>query len=951
MDDIRAGVFAAPPPRVTAANAAAMASLLGVSVDAHHSAEQRRLDESAARKTNWQRWGPYLSERQWGTVREDYSYNGAAWDNFTFDMAAMRAFRWGEDGLLGICDRECRMCFALALWNGKDSILKERLFGLTNSQGNHGEDVKESYFYLDATPTSSYMRAVYKYPFNAFPYEELVCENARRGRQEPEYELEDTGALDNYYDVQAEYAKAGPNDIYVRITATNFGSEPGTLHVIPTLWFRNTWSWAPGCNKPSIKARVCEDGSQMLVTQQETLKEFHLHACPNPQQRAGQTPVELLFTENDTNTRKLWNVTDCGPYTKEAFHEHIIRGNEKACNPCREGTKAGVHYVLRLLPGQSETLLLRIVAADEEHEQSGSGGCSGAAAVFERQIREADEFYSIVLHCSQLSRDEKMISRQAYAGLLWSKQFYHYSVRQWLHGDASFPPPPPERCAGRNADWAHLYNSDVISMPDKWEYPWYASWDLAFHMVAMCSVDPYFAKSQLILLLREWFMHPSGQIPAYEYNFGDVNPPVHAWAVWRVYLQTGRRDRVFLARCFHKLLLNFTWWVNRKDPRGKNLFAGGFLGLDNIGVFDRSRPLANGAFLEQADGTAWMGFFCSFMLAIACELAFHDIAYEDIASKFFEHFVAIIDAINRLGGTGLYDENDGFYYDQILMSNGVVTKIRCRSLVGLLPLIATHILDHETLARLPAFRRRMNWFLQHRSELGRHVASNERAPGECDYLLALVPLDRLKSVLGYMLSEDEFLSEYGIRSLSKSIGVSSCPLGHLVYTPGESDSEMFGSNSNWRGPIWFPTNYLLIMSLFVFHDFYGDAVTVPYRRRHCDDTSSPPEEEQATLKEVAVDLAVRLESLFIPVGGARPVTRDKPVFEHDDFRNLCLFYEYFHGDTGRGCGASHQTGWTALITNCIGIIAKARAECEARRQAELTGKTQACPCKAIPSWF
>ncbi len=874
-------------------------------------AEMQRLEENVHRRANWKRWGPYLAERQWGTVREDYSAEGDPWNYFPHHDARSRVYRWGEDGLLGITDRQCRLCFALALWNGRDPILKERLFGLTNGQGNHGEDVKELYFYLDATPTNSYLKGLYKYPQAEYPYERLLEENAARGLDDPEYEIEDTGVFDEgrYFDVLAEYAKAGPNDILIRLTVSNRGPDAAELHLLPQLWFRNSWSWGclhEGCEvKPSLKGA----GDDRIDTTHATLEPFSLIIGPGPD---GVQPA-LLFTENETNTRRLYKDKKGAPHARDAFHDRVIQGDRKAPSPQARGTKAAAWYRLALEPGASETVRLRLTLTDEVGDDPLGAGFE---ETFAARIAEADAFYERCLPQRE-EAEQRAVSRQAFAGLLWSRQFYHYIVRDWLEGDMNMPTPPPERKHGRNADWGHLYNRDIISMPDKWEYPWYAAWDLAFHMIPLARIDPEAAKRQLILFLREWYMHPNGQIPAYEFNFSDVNPPVHAWACWRIYKMTakpGQRDIAFLASAFQKLLLNFTWWVNRKDPDGRHLFAGGFLGLDNIGVFDRSRPLPGGGRLAQADGTAWMAFYCTVMLSMALELARHGDGYEDMASKFFEHFVHIADAINSLGGTGLWDEEDGFYYDQLHHGDSII-PLRIRSMVGVTPLFAIEILDRRTLEQMPDFYKRMNWFLTYRSDLTEHIAlASEQDHSEAHQLLLAIPhRERLVRVLEKLLDENEFLSPYGVRSLSRhhlehpfTLELDS-EKHEVKYLPGESDSGMFGGNSNWRGPVWFPLNYLLIDALQRYHHFFGDQLTV-----ECPTGSG----NHMHLGAVACELSRRLARLFAPdETGHRPCHGDNTRFAEDPhFRDLVLFHEYFHGDTGRGLGASHQTGWTALIT-------------------------------------
>ena len=883
--------------------------------------ERARLEQDARRERNWKRWGPYLAERQWGTVREDYSADGESWTYFPHDHARSRAYRWGEDGLLGICDREARLCFALALWNGRDPILKERLFGLANGEGNHGEDVKESYFYLDGTPTASYLKALYKYPQAEFPYERLREENGRRSRRDPEFELADTGVFDGgrTFDVTAEYAKAGPDDILIRVGIANRAPEPATLHLLPTLWFRNTWSWGRTGDEYPGRPAITAPDDLTLAADHATLGRFRLALGHGPD---GAAPA-LLFTENETNAERLYGTPNRAPHLKDAFHELVVGGRADAVNPGRDGTKAAAHYLIRLAAGQAVEVRLRLTAA-EQAPVDPFGAEFGAT--FAARVREADEFYASVIP-SGLDPDEHSVARQAYAGLVWSTQFYNLVVKEWLEGDPTQPPPPLERRSGRNRDWSLLHARDVLSMPDTWEYPWFAAWDLAFHMIPWARLDPDFAKGQLLLLLREWYMHPNGEIPAYEWAFGDVNPPVHAWAAWRVYKLTGprgRRDRLFLERVFQKLLLTFTWWVNRKDVEGKNLFGGGFLGLDNVGVFDRSRPLPGGGFLEQADGTSWMAFYCGTMLSIALELAAGDPAYEDVASKFFEHFVAIADAMNGLGGTGLWDEENGFYYDQI-HSDGTHIPIRLRSVVGVLPLLACEILEQDVVDRLPGFAKRMRWFVEHRGDLAAQISCMEFSKGEAhDHrLLAIPSRDRLLRVLRYLLDENEFLSPFGIRSLSRvyhdrPFVFSLDGATHTVaYAPGESDSAIFGGNSNWRGPVWFPINFLLIEALERYHHFFGDTLKV-----ECPTGSG----RQATLGEVASEIGRRLVSLFLPdANGRRPCHGADPRFAGDPhWRDLVLFHEYFHGDTGRGCGASHQTGWTALVTHCLEAIAAAR---------------------------
>ncbi len=888
-------------------------------------AEKIRLEEDGQRKKNWKRWGPYLAERQWGTVREDYSADGDAWRYLTHEDACARAYRWGEDGLLGIADRQCRLCFAVALWNGRDSILKERLFGLAGPEGNHGEDVKECYYYLDATPTHSYLKALYKYPQVEFPYARLREENRRRSREEPEFELIDTGAFDGnrYFDVQVEYAKETPEDILIRISITNRGGEPAPIHLLPTLWFRNMWSWGTSHESCDVKPVLRKTGGAVVRCEHETLGNYYWEL----DDASDGATVDWLFTENETNNEKLYNSPNHSPYTKDAFHEAVIRGEQGRTNPEKFGTKAAPHLHWTLAGGETKVVRLRLSA---EQERPARAFGASFDAIFERCVREADDFYQETAcvrsagqgpgrHAEPLAGEKANVARQAYAGLIWSKQFYHYVIADWLAGDPAQPSPPESRLTGRNTEWGHLYNRDIISMPDKWEYPWYAAWDLAFHMLPFAHIDPQFSKDQLNLFLREWYMHPNGQIPAYEWHLSDVNPPVHAWACWRVYKMTGPRggrDRVFLARVFQKLLINFTWWVNRKDPQGRNLFAGGFLGLDNIGVFDRSKPLPTGGHLAQADGTAWMAFYCGTMLSMALELAETQPEYEDIASKFFEHFVAIADAINYIGGSGLWHEGDGFYYDQLEV-DGEVSPIRLRSMVGIIPLFSVEFIEDATLKKLAGFSKRTRWFLKHRKDLADKIAY--LAHDGCDhgrYLLAIPSRERLERVLRYLFDEKEFLSPYGIRSLSRIYKDTPYVLNsagrdyRVNYVPGDSDSWLFGGNSNWRGPVWMPVNYLLIEALERYHHFYGDTLTVEFP------TGSG---NRINLKTAAEELSRRLTALFLPNGdGRRPSQGWDPRYASDPhWRELVLFHEYFHGDNGQGLGASHQTGWTALITRLL----------------------------------
>jgi hypothetical protein len=897
-------------------------------------AEADRLAEDDRREKNWKRWGPYLAERQWGTVREDYSAKGTPWEYFPHDHARSRAYRWGEDGLLGITDRECRLCFALALWNGKDPYLKERLFGLSGHEGNHGEDVKECYYYLDATPTNSYLKALYRYPQEAFPYASLIEENGKRGREDPEFELEDTGVFDNgrYFDVTAEYAKAGPDDIYIRITIANRGPQAAEIHVLPTLWFRNTWSWGRSGPEYPAKPLIQRETATSVLAEHATLGRFKLEIAPAP---GGMLP-KLLFTENESNDRKLFGANNASRFTKDGFHDRVVSGTIEATNPESKGTRAAF-WQRMLVPARGEARLrLRLSLAPEGRTSDPPEPLefgAGFDLTFEMRRREADAFYAAKLPAN-FSDDERAVARQAWAGLLWSRQFYHYVVSEWLDGDPGQIAPPIERLNGRNAEWRHLHNRDLILMPDKWEYPWYAAWDLGFHAVALSKVDPAFARSQLVLFLREWYMHPNGKLPSYEWEFSDANPPVHAWAVWRTYKLTGprgKRDRAFLERTFHKLLINFTWWVNRKDIEGHNLFAGGFLGLDNIGVFDRSHATPGGSHLEQADGTAWMAFYCATMLSIALELASEDAVYEDVASKFFEHYVAIVDAMNSVGGTGLWDEADGFYYDQLHV-DGSRVPLKLRSMVGLVPLIACEIIDDEVINRLPAFKKRMEWFIHNRPELSEHISymrSTER-DGHCHRLLAIPSSARLERVLKVMLDENEFLSPYGVRSLSRTYRDQPYRFDiagenfEVRYAPAESDTALFGGNSNWRGPVWMPLNYLLVEALERYHHFYGDSLEVEFP------TGSG---RKMNLLEISYALSERLAMLFLPgADGIRPCHGAGGRYANDPlWKDMLLFHEYFDGDTGRGLGASHQTGWTALVVRCLEKRAAARLAREPRR--------------------
>ncbi|MBK8138566.1 MAG: glucosidase [Chloroflexi bacterium] len=875
------------------------------------SAETDRLSDPA-----WKRWGPYLSERAWGTVREDYSADGNAWEYFPHDHARSKAYRWGEDGLAGLSDDKQYLCFALALWNGRDPILKERLFGLTGPQGNHGEDVKEVYFYADATPTHSYAKMVYKYPQAAYPYGALIEENGQRGRHELEYELFDTGvfAENRYFDVTVEYAKAAPDDIYIRITAANRGDQTADLTLLPTLWFRNTWSWGYPTGpmgdvprKPSMRWR-----EESIEADHPALGAFRL---------SGEGSDAVWFTENETNAGRLYGAPNPSPYVKDAFHRALIQGESAAVNPAKTGTKAAYVYTWRLKAGEQREMVLRLYNPQSSyaislrgHYDAAPGGHAGRSTegLFSKRIAEADSFYSDIHH-TEMSEDERRVQRQALAGMLWSKQLFYYDIPQWLNGDP-FGTPPEQRKSGRNSTWEHLNNFDIISMPDKWEYPWYAGWDLAFHCVPLAMIDPAFAKQQLLLLTREWYMHPNGQLPAYEWSFDDVNPPVHAWAAYKVYELEGRKDPDFLKRVFSKLLINFTWWVNRKDAEGRNIFQGGFLGLDNISIFDRSTPLPTGGTINQSDGTAWMGFYCLVMLKIAVELAQQERAYEDLAIKFYQHFLWIAVAISgsTRGGVGLWDEADGFYYDVLKLPDGHAFPLKVRSLVGLMPLIAVETIGQATLDSLPGLDRSIKWLTRHRPDLAANLARSDTEGIGRAHLFAIPDENRLRRVLGYMLDEDEFLSPFGLRSLSKfheqqpyALQVGGATFG-IEYQPAESLSGLFGGNSNWRGPVWFPINVLIIEALRRYHQYYGDGFRVEYPTRSGN---------LHTLEAIADDLSRRLCKLFLKDGaGNRPVNGGQHIYRDDPhWRDYVLFFEYFHGDNGAGLGASHQTGWTGIV--------------------------------------
>ncbi|ULQ57787.1 glucosidase [Flavihumibacter rivuli] len=862
-------------------------------------AEQDRLKEP-----HWKKWGPYVSERQWGTVREDYTEDGNTWEGVTYDMARSYAYRWGEDGIGGICDDQQHICFALSLWNKKDPFLKERFFGLTGPRGNHGEDVKELYYYLDNTPTHSYMKMLYKYPQQEFPYERLYAENDRRSRQEPEFELVDTGIFDEgaYFDVFIEYAKAGPKDILIKLSVANRYKEAASLSLLPTVWFRNTWSWGNDDYKPVMLA----DGPNTIVLNHQRTGKYYLYCNGN---------CDLQFCENDTNWKRFLNKKGIQPLAKDGINDFIVNKKRMVTSKSKEGTKAAAHYNLNIGPGETVTVQLRLTNEALDYP------FHDFDAIFWRRIAECDEFYAGLQHNIPSAEDRK-IQRLAFSGMLWTKMFYYYDVEQWIMGDPKRPA-PGNRIWGRNNEWMHLNNADVISMPDKWEYPWYAAWDLAFHCIPLAVLDAQFAKNQLMLLTREWYMHPNGQLPAYEWNFSDVNPPLHAWATWRVYeidkhANDGKGDIAFLEALYHKLLLNFTWWVNRKDHDGNNIFQGGFLGLDNIGVFDRSAPLPGGGHLEQSDGTSWMAMFALNMLRISVELATHNEVYSNMATKFLEHFIYIAKAMNSIGetGTGLWDEEDKFFYDALRKPDGKELKLKVRSMVGLIPLFAVEVIDHALYDSIPDFEKRMAWFLKHKSAYAKVVSEWGDIRSESKHLLSIIREDKLKAILQRVLDETEFLSDYGVRALSKyhekhpfHIEVEGNRFG-VSYLPAESDSSMFGGNSNWRGPIWFPLNYLLIESLQRYHYFYGDSLKV-----ECPTGSG----NYMTLDGVADELSKRLVKLFRSTDeGERPVYGDYELLQKDPyFRDYILFYEYFNGDNGKGLGAAHQTGWTGLVAKLL----------------------------------
>jgi hypothetical protein len=870
-------------------------------------AEDKRLADNASHKVFWKKWGPYLSERQWGTVREDYSSDGEAWEYFPHEHARSRVYRWGEDGLGGISDINQDLCFALALWNGKDPILKERLFGLSSKEGNHGEDVKELYYYIDSTPTHSYMKYLYKYPHAEFPYQDLIDINSKRTRLDPEYELADTGifADNRYFDVFIEYAKADPDDILIKISVFNRGKDRAALSVLPTLWFRNTWAFGKIRTRPDIRLTDAETRRDVLRCDHADMGLHYLY---------GEKSDFVLFTENETNAERLFRQPNASLYVKDSFHNAVVNGDFTLFNDKKNGTKCGLLQRYNLAGGESKVMKLRL--RKEKIAQDPFG--QEFEVVFAQRMTEADEFYAQFTP-EKPESDVIAVQRQAFAGLLWNKQYYNYEIDTWLKGDPGQPPPPESRKQGRNSDWKYLFNRDVISVPDKWEYPWYASWDLAFHCVPLAMIDPDFAKKQLVLFTREWYMHPNGQLPAYEWNLGDVNPPVHAWASMKVYQiekeQTGKGDIAFLKRMFLKLLLNFTWWVNRKDSEGNNIFQGGFLGLDNIGAFDRSRPLPGGGHIEQADGTSWMAMYSLGLMDMALEIALEDASYEDVASKFYEHFVHISESLNQLGEQGLWNEEDGFYYDALHLPDGDTIPLKVRSLVGLTSLLAVSVVRSEILTKMQGFKKRMVWFRNNRKDLGKYMAVEEFQEGH-DVLLSLVPKKRLVRILQRMLDEDEFLSLGGIRSISKyhkdnPFVLRLDSMEHRVdYEPAESKTSLFGGNSNWRGPVWIPINYLFIEALRKYHRYYGDSLKVNY---------PAGSGNSMNLMEVAVKLSQRLTAVFVKdEKGMRIVNGEDSKYQTDPyFKDLIHFYEYYHGDTCKGLGASHQTGWTALVAEMI----------------------------------
>jgi hypothetical protein len=902
-------------------------------------AEQNRLEEAREEKALWKRWGPYLSERQWGTVREDYSEGGNAWDYFSHDQSRSRAYRWGEDGLAGISDDQQRLCFALALWNGKDPILKERLFGLTNGESNHGEDVKEYYFYLDSTPTHSYMKFLYKYPQAAYPYANLIETSRRRSRQEFEYELLDTGVFDQdrYFDVFVEYAKESPEDILIQITVHNRGPEAAELHVLPTLWFRNDWSWQGNPDRPTLQA---------LPGKRRIIKAIHAKLGERYLSCEGDAP--LLFAENETNMQRIFGVPNRSPYVKDSINNYVVHGQNDAVNPEQKGTKAAAHYRLTVKPGACETVRLRL---SEAMPRGAGDPFADFDDALEIRHKEADEFYDTVIPRS-LNADQANVMRQALAGMLWSKQFYHYDVDKWLEERGSDPFKANRKQAPRNDGWHHMYNGDIISMPDKWEYPWYAAWDLAFHVLPLTLVDPDFGKQQLKLMLRERYMHPNGQIPAYEWNFGDVNPPVHAWSTIFTYrldqAKKGEGDKDWLKANFQKLLLNFTWWVNRKDRNGRNVFEGGFLGLDNIGVFDRSAPLPTGGYLEQADGTAWMALFCQNMLEIAVELAMTDADYAEMALKFVEHYLWIASSMARLGGdTGMWDDEDGFFYDVLRLPNGQAQRLKVRSMVGLLPLCAATTFDGQAAAKYPEMAERMRHFLEARPEILAAIHDPMKTGVAGRRLASIIDENKLRRVLSKMLDEKEFLSDFGIRALSRYhadhpyVFWAGGQEYRVSYLPAESDTGMFGGNSNWRGPIWMPVNTLIIRALLQYYGYYGNDFTV-----ECPTGSG----RQMNLYQVAEEISRRLANIFLKdKDGRRPVYGGARKFQEDPHWRDCLqFFEYFHGDNGAGLGANHQTGWTGVIARLMHLFATMKPEAILQGGKKAYFETNTRPAPAVP---
>ena len=872
--------------------------------------EEKRLQQDLLQTFNWRKWGPYLSERQWGTVREDYSENGDAWSCLTHDQSRSRAYRWGEDGIAGISDNKSLLCFAVAMWNGKDPFLKERLFGLSGHEGNHGEDVKEYYFYLDNVPTHSYMKYLYKYPHKAYPYQDLVAENGRRDRSSMEYELLDTGIFneDEYFDVFVEYAKGSPEDMLIRITVANRGRETAEMHLLPTLWFRNTWSWASGNIRPELGLCDKIDDVEVIKASHEELGDYFLY-CDHP--------TNVLFTENETNNKKLFGGKNHTPFVKDGINEYVVEGNQSAVNQKNQGTKASSYHFLQVAGGETKVIKLRLTSFKDLKDPFGEN----FSGIFSKRIAEADAFYKKITPF-EIPEDMRNVQRQAFAGLLWNKQFYHYNVAHWLKGDSSQPPPPESRNQGRNSRWKHLDASNIFSMPDKWEYPWFAAWDLAFHAISFAMIDPEFAKHQLHLLTKEWYMHPDGQIPAYEWSFGDVNPPVHAWAALRVYqiegAKYGKKDRAFLEKIFQKLTLNFTWWVNQKDKDERNIFQGGFLGLDNIGIFNRSKPLPMGAIPEQSDGTGWMGMYCLNLLQIALELAIDDAAYEDMAVKFLEHFVYIADAINNIGGhlDGLWDEESGFYRGFLRMPDGTRIKLDYDSIAGIIPLFAVAVNEPVKKGAFPVYRKSFQWLVENRPELIQSVIDTGKLEVDGKLLISLASPEKVRCMLNTLLDENKLLGKFGVRSVSQELAKKPLVLrlgneeSSLDYEPAESTSPLFGGNSNWRGPIWFPLNFLIIETLQKYHYYLGDEFKI-----QCPTNS----DRNLSLWEVSSDITGRLINIFLKdEDGRRPLYGGIEKFQTDPhWKDYILFHEYFHGDNGAGLGASAQTGWTALVAKLI----------------------------------